>query len=44
VRPDGRIRYALKTPYRDETTHVIFETLDFLAREMHLRSGLVSPR
>jgi len=29
---DGRIRYQLKTPYRDGTTHVIFEPLDFLAR------------
>ncbi len=29
---DGRIRYTLKTPYRDGTTHVIFEPLDFLAR------------
>jgi hypothetical protein len=29
---DGRIRYELKTPYRDGTTHVIFEPLDFLAR------------
>ncbi len=29
---DGRIRYALKTPYRDGTTHVLFEPLDFLAR------------
>jgi len=28
----GDIRYALKTPYRDGTTHVIFEPLDFLAR------------
>jgi hypothetical protein len=28
----GSIRYALKTPYRDGTTHVIFEPLDFLAR------------
>jgi len=26
----GRIRYALKTPYRDGTTHVIFEPLDFM--------------
>ncbi len=26
---DGRIRYALKTPYRDGTTHVVFEPLDF---------------
>ncbi len=30
--PQGNIRYALKTPYRDGTTHVIFEPLDFLAR------------
>ncbi len=29
---DGRIRYELKTPYRDGTTHVFFEPLDFLAR------------
>jgi len=28
----GHIRYGLKTPYRDGTTHVIFEPLDFLAR------------
>ena len=28
----GKVRYALKTPYRDGTTHVIFEPLDFLAR------------
>ena len=26
------MRYALKTPYRDGTTHVIFEPLDFIAR------------
>jgi hypothetical protein len=29
---DGRIRYELKTPYRDGTTHVIFEPRDLLAR------------
>lgn len=29
---DGRVRYELKTPYRDGTTHVIFEPLDFVAR------------
>ncbi len=28
----GHIRCALKTPYRDGTTHVVFEPLDFLAR------------
>jgi len=28
----GNIRYQLKTPYRDGTTHVIFEPLDFIAK------------
>ena len=28
----GNVRYALKTPYRDGTTHVIFEPEDFIAR------------
>ena len=28
----GNIRYSLKTPYRDGTTHVVFEPLDFLSR------------
>jgi hypothetical protein len=28
----GLVRYTLKTPYRDGTTHVIFEPLDFIAR------------
>ena len=28
----GDVRYQLKTPYRDGTTHVIFEPLDFIAR------------
>jgi len=28
----GHVRYALKTPYRDGTTHVIFEPEDFIAR------------
>lgn len=28
----GHIRYALKTPYRDGTTHVVFEPEDFLSR------------
>jgi len=30
--PGGNIRYQLKTPYRDGTTHVIFESLEFLVR------------
>jgi hypothetical protein len=29
---NGQIRYQLKTPYHDGTTHVIFEPLDFIAR------------
>ena len=28
----GQVRYTLKTPYRDGTTHVMFEPLDFIAR------------
>jgi len=30
--PNGNVRYQLKTPYRDGTTQVIFEPLDFMAR------------
>ena len=30
--PNGNVRYQLKTPYRDGTTHVIFQPLDFIAR------------
>jgi hypothetical protein len=29
---NGQVRYQLKTPYRDGTTYVIFEPLDFIAR------------
>ena len=29
---NGQIHYRLKTPYRDGTTHVIFEPMDFIAR------------
>jgi len=29
---NGQIRYELKTPWRNGTTHVIFEPLDFVAR------------
>ncbi len=28
----GKVRYHLKTPCRDGTTHVIFEPLDFIAK------------
>ena len=30
--PNGQVRYELKTPYRNGTTHVIFEALDFIAK------------
>jgi len=30
--PQGKVCYRLKTPYRDGTTHVLFEPLDFIAR------------
>ena len=29
---DGQVVYQLKTPYRDGTTHYVFDPLDFLAR------------
>ncbi len=29
---NGQVRYELKTPYNDGTTHVIFEPLDFISR------------
>ena len=29
---NGKLRYELKTPWRNGTTHVIFEPLDFIAR------------
>ena len=29
---NGNVRYQLKTPDRDGTTHVIFDPLDFIAR------------
>jgi len=32
----GKIRYELKTPYRNGTTHVIFEPMDFIARLLAL--------
>ena len=32
ITPAGNVRYQLKTPYRDGTTHVVFESMDFLAR------------
>jgi hypothetical protein len=36
---DGRVAYALKTPYRDGTTHVILEPKDFVARLAALVPG-----
>ena len=30
--PTGKVRYELKTPFRNGTTHVIFEPLDFMYR------------
>jgi hypothetical protein len=32
ITSSGKIRYQLKTPYRDGTTHFIFEPLDFIAK------------
>jgi len=36
---DGRVAYALKTPYRDGATHVILEPQDFTARLAALVPG-----
>jgi len=33
---NGQVRYELKTPYRNGTTHVIFEPLDFISRLVSL--------
>ena len=30
--PNVHVRYELKTPYRNGTTHVIFEPMDFMAK------------
>jgi hypothetical protein len=32
VTAQGKVVYLLKTPYRNGTTHVLFESLDFIAR------------
>ena len=32
ITSQGMVRYQLKTPYRDGTTHVMFEPLDFIAK------------
>jgi hypothetical protein len=30
--PQGDVHFCLKTPYRDGTTHIVLEPLDFMAR------------
>ena len=32
ITAQGYVRYELKTPYRDGTTHVVLESLDYIAR------------
>jgi hypothetical protein len=32
VLENGKVRYELKTPYNDGTTHVLFGPLDFMYR------------
>jgi hypothetical protein len=32
VMPSGHVRYTLKTPYRDGTTHIVLDPLDLMAR------------
>jgi len=33
---NGRVRYELKTPWRNGTTHIIFEPMDFVSRLVSL--------
>lgn len=37
----GQVRYTLKTPYRDGTTHIVLEPLDLIA---HLAALVPKPR
>ena len=36
--PSGNVRYHFRTPWRDGTTHVVFEPLDFVARLVEIVS------
>ncbi|MFK7957594.1 MAG: transposase, partial [Lysobacterales bacterium] len=43
--PNGNIRYELKTPYRDGTTHVVLDPMDFMPQgtfSIAVRSHLVA--
>jgi hypothetical protein len=42
--PQDRMRYTLKTPYRDGTIYVVFAPLDFIARLAAMFSGQLLPR
>ncbi len=37
----GKVRFELKTPYRDGTTHIIFDPVDFMAK---LAALVLKPR
>jgi hypothetical protein len=39
--PEGNVRYELKTPYRNGTTHMVFEPLDFISK---LAAFIPAPR
>ena len=41
--PDGDIRYELKTPYRDGTTHVILDPMDFMPQGTFSIACAISP-
>ncbi|WP_410260824.1 transposase [Klebsiella pneumoniae] len=32
ISPQGRVRYQLKTPWRNGTTHVEWDAVDFIAK------------
>jgi hypothetical protein len=39
----GHVRYTLKTPYRDGTTHIVLEPLDLMARLAHTNPDHYQP-
>ncbi len=40
----GNVCYVIKTPYRDGTTHIILEPLDFIARLLSRPRTATTPR
>ena len=41
VMPSGHVRYTLKTPYRDGTTHIVLDPLDLFTTSYNVPPGHV---